>query len=327
MEIVGASDSPGRVIAALAVAGSLLLAACSRTIPGPSAEQAIQPYAVVLGIAQDAGYPQAGCKKACCKDAWINPALRRRVASLAIVDPESGERWIVDATPDFKDQLRALDALQPVNGTPGLAGILLTHGHIGHYTGLMQLGREVIGASSVPVYAMPRMQDFLSKNGPWDLLVRLKNVSLVPLRDGEPVKLNARITVTPFLVPHRDEYTETVGFRIQGPKRAVVYMPDIDKWEKWSVRIEDAISGSDVAYVDGTFYEGDEVGRDISEIPHPFISESLARFASLPAAERAKVRFIHLNHTNPALIVNSPARKRIEEAGFRVAEEMERVAL
>jgi len=287
-----------------------------------------QPYVVVLGIAQDGGYPQAGTKES---PAWDDPSLRRLVSCLAVVDPATSQRWLLDATPDFREQLHRLDQLAPVPERPGLAGIFLTHGHIGHYTGLIHLGREVMGTHQVPVYAMPRMAEFLRTNGPWNQLVRLENISLQPLRAGEPVRLNARLSITPLLVPHRDEYTETVGLRIDGPRRSVLFIPDIDKWEHWDEqgqRVEEAIAGVDVAFLDGTFFaDGELPGRDLSKIPHPVITRTMKRFAELPAAEKQKVRFIHLNGTNPALDPRSEAHKTIEDAGFGVARELEKVPL
>nr|NIR37970.1 MBL fold metallo-hydrolase [Actinomycetota bacterium]NIS29534.1 MBL fold metallo-hydrolase [Actinomycetota bacterium]NIU64877.1 MBL fold metallo-hydrolase [Actinomycetota bacterium]NIV86023.1 pyrroloquinoline quinone biosynthesis protein PqqB [Actinomycetota bacterium]NIW26684.1 pyrroloquinoline quinone biosynthesis protein PqqB [Actinomycetota bacterium] len=183
----------------------------------PAARPADAPYVVVLGIGQDGGYPQAGTKPG---DAWA-PERRRHATSIAVVDPRAGERWLFEATPDFRDQLHALDRVAPVEGVPGLAGVLLTHAHVGHYAGLIHLGHEVIAARAVPVYAMPRMREFLSANGPWDQLVRFGNIELRTLDDGVGIALNDRIRVTPFRVPHRDEYSETVGFRIQGPRRTV----------------------------------------------------------------------------------------------------------
>lgn len=292
------------------------------------ANSADLPFVAVLGVAQDAGYPQAGCHKACCQIAWQDQKVQRHVACLAIVDPQTGQRWLVDCTPSFPDQLRALDQLSPSVQTPGIDGILLTHGHVGHYAGLIHLGREVIGASGVPVYAMPRMRWFLENNGPWEQLVRLDQIALRKLAAAQRLALNNRIAITPFLVPHRDEYSETVGFRIEGPQRSVVYLPDIDKWERWAVRIEDMIKSADIAYLDGTFFSNDELpGRDMSEIPHPFVVESIERFKSLPASERDKVRFIHANHTNPMLDPTSKATRTIEAAGHHVARQGERFAL
>ena len=286
------------------------------------------PYVIVLGIAQDGGVPQAGSKT---HKGWDDPAFARRVVSLGVIDPASSQRWLIDATPDFREQLHILDTVFPVKGSPGLAGIFLTHAHIGHYTGLMFLGLESIGADGVPVYAMPRMGIFLSQNGPWDQLVRYGNIVLKPLADRKPVRLNERLAITPYLVPHRQEYSEVVGFVIEGPNRSVLHIPDIDKWElwdEWGTRVEDVIAQVDVAYLDGTFYANGEIpGRDMSGFPHPFISHSMERFSSLPSSERSKIRFIHLNHTNPALNPDGEARKTIEEKGFRVAEELERVEL
>ena len=271
----------------------------------------LAPYVMVLGIAQDGGYPQAGCTRSDCIAAWKDPALRRHVASLAIVDPVSNQHWLIDATPDFPEQLQML-------GTPKLDGILLTHAHIGHYLGLVQLGREVMGARGVPVGAMPRMREFLEHNGPWDQLVKLGNIRIEPLEDGREVRLNERITVTPVVVPHRDEYSETVAFIVRGPSRSILWLPDIDKWERWTTPIESVLDRVDIAYVDGTFYSASELpGRDLSEIPHPLMTETMKRLHD----KAGKVRFIHLNQSNPAL------RKPALVKPFRVAKEGERERL
>lgn len=285
-------------------------------------------YTIVLGVAQDGGYPQAGCLKDCCRSAWLTPKLRKHVACLAIVDPSTEQRWIIDATPDFRDQLRLLNEASPVNQSPGLSGIFLTHAHIGHYTGLIHLGREVLGAKKIPIFAMPRMRQFLETNGPWNQLVELQQIDLRRLGAAQILRLNERISVVPFLVPHRDEYSETVGFRISGPKRVVIYLPDIDKWDRWEVSIEQLIKEADVAYLDGTFFDVNELpGRDMSEIPHPFIVESMKRFEALPLSERNKVRFIHANHSNPVINPESDAAKAIRRAGHHFALQGERVGL
>lgn len=290
------------------------------------------PYVVVLGLAQDGGYPQAGCAGACCAPAWADPALRRHVACAAIVDPDSGERWLIDATPDLREQLKVLDDLAPPlapdSPAPRLSGILLTHGHVGHYTGLIHLGREVMGATEVPVYVTPRLAGFLRGNEPWAALVRQGNIVLRDLVADSELHLNPRLRVTPLPVPHRDENTDTVAFRVRGPSRSVLYLPDIDAWDAWPIDLPDAIATVDVAYLDGTFFSSDELhGRDMSVVPHPPISSTLGGLADLPLAERVKVRFVHLNHTNPALHADSPQRQLILKAGCGVAEELETVAL
>lgn len=284
---------------------------------------------IVLGIAQDAGFPQAACAKACCAAAWKDSTLRRHASSVAVVDRKSGQRWLFECTPDFPSQLRSLDEFaSPASKQPGLDGIFLTHAHIGHYTGLIHLGREVIGADETPVYAMPRMSKFLESNGPWSQLVSFKNIALQPITAGKAVKLNERISVMPFQVPHRDEFSETVGYKIQGPNKTAVFLPDIDKWNKWNQKIEDVVAGCDVAYLDGSFFENGEIpGRDMALIPHPFVAESIKRFSSLDEKQRSKIRFIHFNHTNPVLQSDSAATRKVQRAGMAIAEEGEIVKL
>jgi pyrroloquinoline quinone biosynthesis protein B len=294
---------------------------------------ATSPFLLVLGTAQDGGIPHLGGRAAPDEAARRDPALRRTVASLLVVDPESGKRWLIDATPDLSTQLDRAEAVAPVRkvdaGRPPIVdGIFLTHAHVGHYLGLAQLGREVYSADRMPVWGSERMRAFLSTNGPWDQLVRLGQIELRELAPGRPVELLPGLTVTPFLVPHRDEYTDTFGYEIRGPGRAVLYVPDIDKWEKWSERIEERIAKVDVALLDATFFgEGELPGRAMAEVPHPFVVESIARFAKLPEAERRKVVFTHLNHSNPAALAGSPERRAVEAAGMRVAEELERIDL
>ena len=288
--------------------------------PGLAPSPRSRPYTMVLGIAQDGGIPQAGCRKRCCTS-----GRHERVASLALVDPASRRWWLFDATPDFPAQLSLVNVEAPACT---LAGVFLTHAHIGHYTGLVHLGREAMGERDVPVWAMPRMRDFLARNGPWSQLVALRNIELRPLAADSAVTLGDSLRVTAFLVPHRDEFSETVGFRIDGSRGSVVFLPDIDKWERWDRRIEDVIDGASAAYLDGTFFDAAELpGRDMREIPHPFITESLERFASLPASARARVHFIHLNHTNRAGIAGTTERKRVDTAGCRVTRAGERQEL
>lgn len=309
---------------------ALLLALLALLASAPAgAQTSAAPYVVVLGVAQDGGIPQTGTTD---HPAWQDPAFRRLVVSLALVDPATGERWLFEATPDVREQLHRLDLVAPTEAPrPGLAGVFLTHAHMGHYTGLMHFGREAMGARGVPVYVMPRFEQMLRTNEPWAQLVRLENVALRPLVAGVPVRLSERLSVTPVLVPHRQELSEVVGFRIDGPERSVLFLPDIDSWAAWDAqgtRLEDVLVSVDVAYLDATFYtDGELPGRDMSTVPHPLVTTTMGRLAALPAAERGKVRFIHFNHTNPAGRPGAPERRAVEARGFRLADELERVDL
>jgi len=283
-----------------------------------SPEQQIpEQYLMVLGVAQDAGYPQAGCELNCCLPYWEGKEKKRMAVSLGIVDRLENQSWMIEATPDFKDQLHLLSD----GDQPSLKGIFLTHAHIGHYIGLAHLGREVMGAQALPVYAMPRMGKFLQENGPWEQLVTLENIKIKPLKNDSTIHLNNRLSITPLLVPHRDEYSETVGYIIQGPNQKVLFIPDINKWELWQKDIMAEIKDVDLALLDGSFYQNGELpNRDMSEIPHPFIEESMQLFSTLSSKDKAKIHFIHFNHTNPVLR-EGVERMEVLEQGFQVAQE------
>ena len=202
---------------------------------------------------------------------------------------------------------------------------------MGHYTGLMFLGHESMGANGVPVYVPPRFAEYLANNGPWSQLVRYDNIDVRVQQPGATVRLNERLSVTSFRVPHREEYGEVVGYRIDGPNQRVLFIPDIDGWDDWDsagVHLEEQLALVDVAYVDGSFFDDGEIpGRDMSGFPHPRIRGTMDRLQALTDGERAKVRFIHLNHTNPALDPDGDARREVERRGFHVADEGERVDL
>jgi pyrroloquinoline quinone biosynthesis protein B len=276
------------------------------------------PSALVLGIVQDGGLPHAGCHQPACEEARRDPAKRRRVASLGLIDPAAGKRFLIDATPDFAEQMELLGGLPDA--------ILLTHAHIGHYLGLAQLGREVLNARRVPVYATPSMARFLRENGPWKRLVLLENIEIREIEIGKPFALTPALSVTAIQVPHRDEDSDTVAFLVTGPRRKLLWLPDIDKWEKWDRTIEDVLADPSVtAFVDGTFFSPDEIpGRSIAEIPHPLVPETMSRFGADPP--RGRLFFVHLNHTN-RLLWDPKAAGEVTAKGFGVAKEGMRVPL
>jgi pyrroloquinoline quinone biosynthesis protein B len=254
-------------------------------------------HVVVLGIAQDGGVPHIGCTQALCAAARRDPALRQRVAALGLVDGD--HRYLIDATPDIASQLETLNAGRVVaDRRRPVDGIFLTHAHIGHYVGLVFLGREALGADAIPVYATPRMARFLRENAPWSELVARRNIVPVLITPGEETAYG-NLRIAAIAVPHRDELSDTVAYRVRGPGGAVLYVPDVDKWELWDRRLEDEVAAVDRALLDGTFHDPDELpGRSMAEVPHPFVPETLAR---LTPASRKRVRFIHLNHTNRLL--------------------------
>lgn len=274
---------------------------------------------MILGTIQDAGSPHIGCKKECCKDLFANPDKDRQVVALGLIDNKHGKKYLFEATPDISRQMKSLVSSDIQNTNEMVDGIFLTHAHIGHYTGLMYLGKEATNAKGVNVFAMPKMKKYLETNGPWSQLVSNNNIALTQIENEESIALSPNIRVTPFLVPHRDEYSETVGYRIKGPNKTALFIPDIDKWSKWDKNIIEEIKKVDYAFLDATFYSGEELNnRDISQIPHPFIIESLEMFKVLDLQERNKVIFIHFNHTNPVIDITSDEAKNVLNQGFKI---------
>lgn len=259
-------------------------------------------YILVLGIAQDGGYPHLGCKQPCCENAWNNPANKRFVVSLALIDSQSNKWWLFEATPDIKEQLQYFKKITKGRYNYLPEGIFITHAHIGHYTGLMQLGREVMGAKDIIVYAMPKMKHYLENNGPWSQLVALHNIRIHAIQNNENIIPLNGISIAPFIVPHRDEYSETVGFKINTTNKRYLFIPDIDKWAKWEKDIIEIVKGVNYAFIDATFYNEAELsGKRMDEVPHPFVAETMKLFKEEAIATKSKIHFIHINHTNPLL--------------------------
>jgi pyrroloquinoline quinone biosynthesis protein B len=171
------------------------------------------------------------------------------------------------------------------------------------------------------------MESFLKNNGPWSQLTELKNIELQPLSDEKAVALTESLSVTPFLVPHRDEFTETVGFRIDTGEKSLIYIPDIDKWSKWKKDLRNIVRENDLLLLDGTFYADGEIPRPMSEVPHPFVSETMALLDSLSTSDKQKVFFIHLNHSNPLIQGDKKTLKYMKNKGFGVAYEGLRLEL
>ena len=270
----------------------------------------------VLGTLQDGGYPQPGCELTCCSGIIKK---ERFVSCLSIIDSIKNKFWLIDITPDFREQIQIIN--DKVNRIiPD--GIFITHAHSGHYTGLLELGREVMNTMNLPVYVMPKMKLFLERNDPWKQLIKQGNINLIQMEADLEISLNGELSIYPFLVPHRSEISETIGFKIKGKNSSIIYIPDIDSWEEWEIDIGKLIEDNDILFIDGTFYHEEELkGRDINEIPHPRIKDSMRILEGLDSSNRSKVYFTHLNHTNNALRDYTYEYKNIIDNGFMIATE------
>jgi pyrroloquinoline quinone biosynthesis protein B len=274
-------------------------------------------FIYILGNTQDAGVPHIGCEAEFCQNNY-NSEYNFYSTSIAVVDMEINKYILFEATPDITSQLNKIskDLFQSFT-LPDK--VYLTHAHIGHYAGLMYFGRESLGAKNINVRALTKMADFLKNNGPWDQLVNLNNIEIQQIQFNSPLNSLNNIKVKPIQVPHRDEYSETAGFTINGKNKKALFIPDIDKWEKWNENLEEIIYKYDYLLLDATFYDEKEINRDINEIPHPLVSETMQLLNHLPLNQKNKVYFIHMNHTNMMLDPESNLTKNVIQKGFNIA--------
>ena len=280
-------------------------------------------YVDVLGIDQNGGAPHASCEKRCCIKLWES-GKKEKVSSIGIVNPLTKQGWLFDATPDFPSQYRILIE----DHSTELVGIFLTHAHMSHYTGLLHLGIKVMEKKNVPLYVMSRMKRYLETNGSWSQPVTLKIINLKLIENNQDIKIGEQLFIEPFLVPQRDEYSETVCYRIIGNEKSLAFIPDIDKWEKWHGSIFQLVLNTDILLLDGTFFSQNEIPhRNMAEIPHPFITESMETLSKLNSENRKKVHYIHYNHSKPALKDNSPAYHTIKSKRFNLDREGDRFNL
>jgi len=283
-------------------------------------------YITVLGIAQDAGFPQIDCEKECCTSFYNGKEPKKLVSCLGLTDFDSKQKWLFDATPDMPQQIKNLKT-KGFDSEKDIDGVFLTHAHIGHYTGLMYFGFEALGAKKIPVYVMPRMKTYLETNGPWSQLVSFENIELRSLKNDSTLSISSSLTVTPILVPHRDEYSETVGYKIEGEHKSALFIPDINKWLLWDKDIVKEVKKVDYAFLDACFFQDGELKRDMSKIPHPFTTETTTLFENEHKATKRKIYFIHFNHTNPAIRESHPLKDSILNLGFNFAKEGDRFDL
>jgi pyrroloquinoline quinone biosynthesis protein B len=260
---------------------------------------------IVLGSGQDGGTPQVGSQN--------TRAAERTASSIAIVSDEH-DPVLFDATPDIRRQYRRL--CDHTRATPDFDGVFITHGHMGHYVGLVHFGKEAGAAHHLPLFALESVLSFLDANEPWATLLRDDHLEPVPM--DEAAASIGRLTVRAIPVPHRAEFTDTAAYSVSVDDRPwVLYLPDIDGWDQWP-DAEAVIAEHPVSLLDATFSDVEELpGRDISEIKHPLVPDTIERFAHL-SAERSII-LTHINHSNPLGEPDAEVTRLAHDKGFVVA--------
>jgi pyrroloquinoline quinone biosynthesis protein B len=307
---------------ALAAAGARSADASS----GPSARRE-GPYALVLGSVQDGGFPQAGCYTGLCDHGReLHRGGRGRfVTSLALVEPEAERFWLVDATPDITRQMDLIEEpsfRRRAGERRPFDGIFLTHAHIGHYLGLALLGNEGLGIRDTPVYCTESMAAFLEGNAPWNLMIRQERIRPMPRATDAWHRISDALEVRLLEVPHRNEFADTVALHIRGPWASLLYIPDIDAWERWERDLAREVESVDVALLDASFWSLDELpGRPVEEVPHPLATRTMDLLQDVADRRGTRIVLTHLNNSNPALLEDGPQAAEVARRGFEIARE------
>jgi pyrroloquinoline quinone biosynthesis protein B len=280
----------------------------------------VQFTAIVLGSGQDGGVPQFGTA------GGLGP--QRSASSVAVVGSD-GSAVLMDASPDLRSQYRRLVASPEYaarSSSEPFDAVLLTHAHMGHYTGLVHFGKEARGTRAIAAYGSPSMLAYLDANEPWASLFAEGHLRAVAVEPGETFEPIPGLRAVGHAVPHRPDHSDNVGFELTAPSRgSLLYLPDLDRWDAWP-DAHDVLARVDTALIDATFYdEMEHPDRDISTIPHPPVTDTIDRFGYLAGGTR--LILTHLNWTNRLCDPAAPEQDRVRSAGFGVAHDGMRLAL
>lgn len=273
---------------------------------------------MVLGSAQDGGLPQFGSRNPLDEAARAGTIPRRWSSCVAVIG-DDGRVLLLDVGPDLKAHENVLATSAGVrrrSGPSPIDGVVITHAHVGHYAGLIHFGREAHAAERMPCWVTVEMARFLEDEAPWRLAVEQGHLDLRAHEPPASFLPWADLEVSMIPVPHRNEASDTVAISVNG---SALYLPDIDSWDAWP-GAEEVIAAHSTAFLDGTFWSPAELlNRDIKDIKHPLVSDTLERFGHLASTRRLVLT--HVNHTNPVCDPASAEHAAVLAAGFEVAIE------
>ncbi len=242
----------------------------------------------------------------------------RSASSLAVIGPE-GAVVLLDASPDIRLQSQALlgSDVYPTDRDTFLDGVFVTHAHMGHYAGLLHFGNEAASADHLPLFGTERFLSYIEDNEPWAALTRSGHLDPIPI-DGMSAAIDSGLSIAAIAVPHRDEYSDTVALSVSVDGQPwMLYLPDIDDWSSWD-DAEEEIASHEIALLDATFSSVDELpGRDVAQIRHPLVPDTLERFSHLTAD--TQIVLTHINHSNPLGNPAAGITQQTTAAGFTVA--------
>src|ERR1700716_1049451 len=296
---------------------------------------------VVLGAAAGGGVPQWNCGcPVCLKARTTDPELQSTQASIAV--SADGEHWfLINASPDLRQQLIATPQLHPRAGQlrhSPIAGVVLTNAEIDAVAGLLSM-RE---GSPFTIYAHAKVLSILGDNSIFNVLNE-KNVQRRPIEldkafepalpDGSP----SGIEILPFAVSGKgawylegnshpggaDGAGDTLGLR-GADKGTGKYFYFLAACAGVTDDLKSRIAGAPLIFFDGTVWRDDELiaaglGNKTGQgMGHIAMSGDHGAIAALAHLDIGRKVFLHINNSNPALLRDSPERKMAERAGWQI---------
>ncbi|KHL60189.1 pyrroloquinoline quinone biosynthesis protein PqqB [Xanthomonas cannabis] len=290
---------------------------------------------IVLGSAAGGGHPQWNCHTPASQRAWqqADGAQRRTQASIAV--SADGQRWVlINASPDFRQQILATPALWPQQGLrhSPIEAVLLTSGEIDHIAGLLSM-RE---SQPFSLHASSRVLDLLAQNPIFDA-VNPHYVTRTPFALDTPLPLLG-LQLTPFSVPGKvplfmesrsggdlaGSNEETLGLTIDDGRHRAHYIPGC---AVMTDALRARLQGAELVFFDGTLWRDDEMvqlgvsqktGRRMGHLSIDGPEGTIAAFETLNVARKI---FIHINTTNPVLDIHSPEYASARASGWDVAHD------
>ena len=296
---------------------------------------------VVLGAAAGGGVPQWNCGCSVCRKARSeNPQLRSTQASIA-VSADSEHWYLVNASPDLRQQLIAAPQLHPKAGQlrhSPVAGVILTNGEVDAVAGLLSM-RE---GSPFTLYAHERVLAILRSNSIFNVLGE-RNVKRRPIEadvafepalpDGSP----SGMEILPFAVPGKgawylegkahpeggDAAGDTLGLRILD-KTSGKYFYFLAACARMTDDLKSRLAGAALVFFDGTVWRDDELivqglgTKTGQSMGHISMSGEQGAIAGLAGLDIGRKLFLHINNSNPALLSGSDERKALEQAGWQI---------
>ena len=296
---------------------------------------------VVLGAAAGGGVPQWNCGCTVCRKARNeHPELRSTQASIAI--SADGDHWfLINASPDLRQQLIATSPLHPKAGTlrhSPISGVILTNGEVDAVAGLLSM-RE---GSPFTIYAHERVLAILRSNSIFNVLNE-KNVRRQPIEvdkafeptlpDGSP----SGIEILPFAVTGKSAWYlegkahpagndgdgDTLGLRI-ADRASGKYLYFLAACAGVTNDLRSRLAGAAAVFFDGTVWRDDELiaaglGNKTGQgMGHIAMSGDTGAIAALADIDIGRKMFLHINNSNPVLLRDSAERKAAEHAGWQI---------